>query len=334
MFSQINPNEMPGLGTSIVNLNRAAWLNRQGVQYLPGGGRIDGNNARDPSNASAYWEAGTYAAALPPNQASASAGVGPYAGILQAGLLMGVISTPSADLAYSGTTSNLLYGASIYGLTGAAITGSSTGTMQVPAAVGAEILRRVGATGTLLVIGPASTGATQTINVQTLTLTSITHNSAVYWTLNFTPPTDSYVIGSLLAASDGSGYPVTLVDEEDGIRVTDAAGASIAAVQFPRVPVGGGVLNVASLINYSSGAAVTATTATTQTTEPACQTWLRSMLNMPGRPAPAAAASSPSATPIRTDPRRDNAPHKESLRQFGTGSLATCRLATATAEAE
>ena len=39
MFQQANPNEMPGVGESLLDLNRAVWLGRQGVQYNPGGGR-------------------------------------------------------------------------------------------------------------------------------------------------------------------------------------------------------------------------------------------------------------------------------------------------------
>ena len=50
MYQQANPNEMPGIGTTIVAVYKPIWKGRGGVQYLPGGGTIDGNNARDPAN--------------------------------------------------------------------------------------------------------------------------------------------------------------------------------------------------------------------------------------------------------------------------------------------
>ena len=71
MYQQANPNEMPGIGTSIVTAYKPIWKGRGGVQYLPGGGTIDGANARDPAN--------TYSGNLPNAQAS-------YVNVLEPGL--------------------------------------------------------------------------------------------------------------------------------------------------------------------------------------------------------------------------------------------------------
>ena len=94
MYQQTNPNEMPGIGTTIVAGYKPIWKGRGGVQYLPGGGTIDGNNARDPAN--------TFSSGIVPN-AQAS-----YANVLEPGLLMGKI------------TASGFYGASVFGLTSAA----------------------------------------------------------------------------------------------------------------------------------------------------------------------------------------------------------------------
>ncbi|MDE2097152.1 MAG: hypothetical protein KGL39_07890 [Patescibacteria group bacterium] len=85
-------------------------------EYLAQGKIIDGGNSRDPSNPS-------------------------YPNVLQPGLLMGKI------------TSSGLYGASVFGLSTAAL--SSTGTtLTVAAAAAVEINRRIGGSGTLTLTGP------------------------------------------------------------------------------------------------------------------------------------------------------------------------------------
>lgn len=97
--------------------------------FLPGGKYIDGTKARDPSNT-------------------------PYTDALQAGLIMGKI------------TSGGLYVNSIFdGLTNNEVTGSTQ--LEVSAAAATEIVRRIGATGTLKVTGPPAAGGV----VRTLTYT-------------------------------------------------------------------------------------------------------------------------------------------------------------------
>ena len=49
----------------------------------------------------------------------------------------------------------------------------------------------------------------------------------------------------------------TFVDEEDGIRVTDINGNSLA-IQFPRIPISGGVVNAPNIVNYPSDSALQA----------------------------------------------------------------------------
>ena len=84
MFQQINPNEMPGVGESILNLNRAIWLGGRACSTSPAA-RIDGANARDPSNTTNLWEpnAANTGVLLPPTMASATSS---FPQTLQAGL--------------------------------------------------------------------------------------------------------------------------------------------------------------------------------------------------------------------------------------------------------
>lgn len=88
--------------------------------FLPGGKYIDGTLARDPSNS-------------------------PFTDALQAGLMVGLVTSSSryANSIFDGLASNVL-------------TGGTTLTVGVPAAV--EIVRRIGATGNLIVTGPPTAG--------------------------------------------------------------------------------------------------------------------------------------------------------------------------------
>ena len=235
MYSQCNPNEMPGVGNTVLNVNRAVWLGRAqaGVQYLPGGGRIDGNNARDPDNS----VSSTATPVLP----GATNVV--YTGTLRAGLLLGKI------------TASGLYGASILGVTTTVVTASNSTTFRVSVACGTEIVRRLGGvSGSLKLTGPASTStAAASQNTDVITVSNVVIGAS-YATVTIAETTHTFIAGSLVQPDDGSETVQTFIDELDGMRVVDVNGNGIT-VQFPRVPVAGGMVNVASLINYPSALA-------------------------------------------------------------------------------
>ena len=75
------------------------------------------------------------------------------------------------------------------------------------------------------------------------------------------------VAGSLVQPADGSQVIKTFVDEEDGIRVTDLNGNGLN-IQFPRVPISGGVVNAPNIVNYPSDSAL--------------QAWVKAALNATG----------------------------------------------------
>ena len=215
------------------------------MQYFPGGGRIDGNYARDTSQATAQWEVGTNAAALPTNMVAADTS------ILQAGLLMGKITTGGK------------YRNSIIGAIGTAITAGTATSITVPAALAKEVARLITlAAGnvSLSLIGPPT--ATGTVAVTAVTCTAASGTTLTISSVSLPACTAD----SFICPADGSQYPITFIDELDGIRVADATGS--LQCQFPRIPVAGGVVNVASIINYPTSSSL--------------KTWIKSMLNSAG----------------------------------------------------
>ena len=231
MYQQANPNEMPGIGTTTVAAYKPIWKGRGGVQYLPGGGTIDGANARDPAN--------SFSSGIVPNAQTS------YVNVLEAGLLMGKI------------TASGFYGASVFGLTSAAILANAT-SFKVPIAVGQEIIRRLGGvTGSLYLTGPATAGGT--VNQQAVTVTNVaaTGDGSTYTVTLYAGVTYAAVASSLVQPADGSQTIRTFVDEEDGIRVTDINGNGLN-IQFPRIPISGGVVNAPNIVNYPSDSALQA----------------------------------------------------------------------------
>lgn len=118
----------PGMRSSLsAELRRV--LSSTSPQFLIGNRWIDGTKARDPGNT-------------------------PYVECLRAGLVMGKITS-------SGYYANSFFGT----LTNAEVTGSTQ--LEVSAAAATEIVRRIGASGTLKVTGPPAASGT----VRTLTYT-------------------------------------------------------------------------------------------------------------------------------------------------------------------
>jgi hypothetical protein len=76
-----------------------------------------------------------------------------------------------------------------------------------------------------------------------------------------------FIVGSLVQPADGSQTIKTFVDEEDGIRVTDINGNGLN-IQFPRIPITGGVVNAPNIVNYPS--------------DPSLQAYVKAALNLSG----------------------------------------------------
>jgi hypothetical protein len=128
---------LPGIGTIESAVWKALFLQRS-EEFLPQGRFIDPANSRDPSNTVDV-------------------------GVLQPGLVMGKI------------TASGYYAPSIYGLTNGALTASGTTVTLPSAAVGTEIVRRKGATGTVSIIGPPTAGGV--VRTSTATYSAISGTS-------------------------------------------------------------------------------------------------------------------------------------------------------------
>lgn len=119
----ITPNLIrPGMGTLMTAIHRAIFSAKTGERYLPGGALISGAAAADPGNTGDVRK-------------------------LRAGTVMGKI------------TASGKYAPSIIGVTAEELANDET-ALDVAEAVGDEIVRRIGASGSFKLTGPASSGGT------------------------------------------------------------------------------------------------------------------------------------------------------------------------------
>jgi hypothetical protein len=175
--------------------------------YLPGGKLIDGTNSRDSGHTS-------------------------YIHVLRAGLLMGK------------ATSGGKYRPSILGvMTGAQV--ATDTSVTVSAAQATEIVRRVGATGTLRFVGPPT--AAGTVATFTETYSAVNTGTGV---ITCSGLNADLIAGSFVCADDGTYLPLTFIPPGAGVRVTDADGNS-TDVPFERMPIGGTV-DTGFIVNWPS----------------------------------------------------------------------------------
>ena len=133
------------------------------------------------------------------------------------------------------TTGGLL-APSILGVTTNAEAIGST-SIQASAAVVTELVRRIGASGTFKLIGPAvANGQWQE--------ETVTYSAASTTNITCTAITKNFAAGAYICPTDGSEYPVTLLCEESAgcIKVTDENSASM------NVPI---KLLIGGVIDYS-----------------------------------------------------------------------------------
>lgn len=147
-------NGPPGMGAVGIAANFKALFTHRSESFLAQGRYIDPAKSRDPSNTL-------------------------NVGVLQPGLIMGKI------------TSGGLYAPAIYGQNSGAITSAATTVTLSSAAVGTEIVRRKGATGTVKITGPPTAAGTvrsltatySAISGTTMTITALGVNEVQ--TVNF-----------------------------------------------------------------------------------------------------------------------------------------------------
>ena len=209
---------MPGVGAEKVAKHRTVAADGY-LDFLPAGKIVDGTKTRDPDNPTDVTR-------------------------LRAGLLLGIVTA-------TGKLANAVLGT----LQGAYTSGGTT--LTVTAAQAAEIVRRVGASGTLKAIGPPS--AAGTVATTSVTFSAVNTSTG---DITVTSLGVNKIAGTFLTDTDGSETPRTFLP--DGWEMVNPADGT----DFPldKVPVSGNV-DGSNLLPWPSDTSLRA--------------WVRSMLNDP-----------------------------------------------------
>ena len=208
MFS--NPQGKPGVVGNYDSQPREVFYSgREFAQFWAPPVTIDGTNSSNPLNA-------------------------PYVWLLWAGTLMGRVTATSK------------YANSILGLTSAAAaSGATSVTTDVNTA--AEIVRRIGASGTFILTGPPATGGT--VASQTVTYSAVNTTTGV---ITCTALSAAAVSGSFIQPTDGSQTIITLLCEVDGLQIVDQTYTNRLDVFCGTLLAGGGTINTGMIVNYPS----------------------------------------------------------------------------------
>jgi hypothetical protein len=172
-------------------------------------------------------------------------------GTLRGGVILGKI------------TSGLEYAPSILGMTSANYTSGGT-SLTVTTATAAEIVRRIGTSGTFTLVGaPTASG---TVVSATVTFSAVNTGTGV---LTITNIGADKVAGCLVMPTDGSQTPLGMIGTPYGVRVLDIDGNAVDA--FLDEFVVGGIFASERVVNWP---------AATNTT---LVTWLLGQLNTYGK---------------------------------------------------
>jgi len=184
----------PGIGSARSAGPRHLLRGAGSARWFPGGGTIDGAKARDPNNSDNLF-------------------------LLRAGTLMGR------------ATSGKKWSNSIVGVSTAAITSTAT-TINVSAAQATEIVRRIGATGTLRFVGPPTANGTVATFTETYSAVNTTTGD-----VTISGADAALVAGSLVCANDGTYLPRSVIGDGQGVLVP----ADSTDTDYPHLLVGGDV---------------------------------------------------------------------------------------------
>jgi hypothetical protein len=206
---------------------------------------------------------------LPPSGSTAQGGAGnpsgsPFTWILWAGQLMGRATSGGA----AGTSTGLFLN-SIIGLSSGTNTASST-NVNTDVLTAAEIVRRIGASGSIVITGDDGTGAVFTqlvsfsaVNVNTGVITTLATIKGCYagCTIGANEGTAlgysgfGAYNGTAASAANNTGYIspfVYILADQDGVELADEHRAYRQPATSHRPYGGGGVLNTGMLVNYPS----------------------------------------------------------------------------------
>jgi hypothetical protein len=202
------PQGKPGSVGFFVSQPREVFFSgREFAQFWAPPVTVDGTNSGNPSNA-------------------------PYTWLLWAGQLMGRITATGK------------YANSVIGLTGAAMASAAT-SISTDVNTAAEIVRRIGASGTFKLTGPPA--ASGTVATQVVTYSAVNLTTGV---ITVTATSAAAVTASLIQPTDGSEAIITLLCETDGLQVIDQTHTNRVDVFCGRLLAGGGTINTGMIVNY------------------------------------------------------------------------------------
>lgn len=203
------PSGRPGVAAIVTVQARNIFLSgRERAQFNPYPVVIDGTLSSDPTNT-------------------------PYVWMLQAGLMLGIVTTGRK------------FAAAIIGVTTVATLASAV-TITVGVATAIELVRRVGGSGTFTLTGPPTVaGANASF---TVTYSAVNTGTGVI-TCNATSA--AAVVGSLIQPTDGSQNIVTVIADPFGVKVVDSYNSVRIDNFAAKLLNGGGVINTAMLLNYT-----------------------------------------------------------------------------------
>lgn len=187
---------LPGVRTALTATARSVFRQGDWEVDLALGKVIAGAYSRDPGNTGSL-------------------------NVLRSGLLMGKRSSDNK------------WAPSIIGVTTGAVSATGT-TVTVSAAQAVELVRRVGATGTLRLVGPPAANGTVATFTETYSAVNTTTGAITTSALDA-----DLVAGSFVCANDGTYLPLSVIPDGFGVLVTDGLGTTDLDVPFARLPVGG-----------------------------------------------------------------------------------------------
>lgn len=204
---------LPGVGNITTAVPREILAGNIALaQFIPGLHVLDGNLSRDPLNA-------------------------PDIDVLRAGMMVGRVTA----------TGN--YASSVLGvLTSAA--GSGATTLNVAPAVAAELVRRIGASGTFALTGPPTSGGT--VATQSVTYSAVNLSTGAITCSAIS----AAIAGSFVQPTDGSSDVVTLLANRWGVKVTDQLGNSVDVLEEQLLLEG--YVKTANIINYPTDTSLAA----------------------------------------------------------------------------
>lgn len=125
---------------------------------------------------------------------------------------------------------------SIFGATSGAYSAGGL-TLTVSAAVASHINDRVGASGTLHIVGPPTAGGV--VAEEDVTYSAINTSTG---DITITALANSYISGALIQPSDGSEEMITVIPDGFGIDVFDTDGSTAIDQPFERYPIAGVII--------------------------------------------------------------------------------------------